>query len=214
MMKEILDLQNELTELLGPITVKKLFTGYGFFSEEHMFGIWCNGHFYVRAENDLADYLCSMGATHWIEDCKMKLAISHYYLILDDLKTDKDNYQKLLISSIQQIKSNKTKFIMKNTERIRNLPNLSLKHERLLGKINIHSASELYIVGAEVAFARLKKYYASNITLNIYWALLGALKRKYVDTLTQVEKMNALTKLNKVLANMGLKEININYYIN
>lgn len=212
--KEVLAIQAELTELLGPITIKKLFTGYGIFSDKYMFGIICNSRFYLRAEDKLAHYLHAKGARNWVENCKMKLAINNYYLITDNLKEDKNEYQKLLISSIQQVRFNKLKILINNKERIKFLPNLSVKHERLLAKIHIYSIEEFCNLGAEVVFARLKEQNPNNITVKIYWQLLGALKDKHPDTFTSIEKTNAMKKLNVVLLNMGLKTINISRYLN
>jgi hypothetical protein len=58
--------------------------------------------------------------------------------------------------------------------RIRDLRNLGVKTEQLLGAIGIYSADSLRKQGAVRAFAELKRTGTAN-SLNMLWALAGAL---------------------------------------
>jgi DNA transformation protein len=59
--------------------------------------------------------------------------------------------------------------------RIRDLRNLGVKSEEMLGSIGIHSAERLRTVGAVRAYAELKRAGVAK-SLNALWALAGALE--------------------------------------
>lgn len=48
--------------LIGNVTSRNLFTGYGlFYKKEFMFALWLNGKFYLQAKNELAQQLMRSG---------------------------------------------------------------------------------------------------------------------------------------------------------
>jgi len=54
-------LKDELAPIIGDVKIKNLFAGYGIFYSEMMFAIYQNGSLYLRAEDELAQYLESLG---------------------------------------------------------------------------------------------------------------------------------------------------------
>lgn len=202
-----LEIRQALFELIGEVTAKTLFASYGIFSENAMFGIYQNGILYVRAEDELADYLISLGAVNYIPNTpSFKLTISNYFLLPQEVISDKDKYKKILQRSIQQIKEQKSNESLHKYRRIKDLPNLSMKYERLLYKVGIEDLALFRTLGAANTYARLVKKGIST-EMNIFWCLTAALQNKHVSLLTKQEKENALKILSIVFENNGLKLI-------
>ncbi len=88
--------------------------------------------------------------------------------------------------------------------RLKDLANLTIRHERALIKAGILDVKMLREIGAENAMVRLKKA-GSGATLDFYWKLVGALLNKNSQMFTKAEKEALLKKLNEVLRANGLK---------
>ncbi|HDR1022411.1 TPA: TfoX/Sxy family DNA transformation protein [Pasteurella multocida] len=205
--KDTLTIRATLRELIGEVTAKSLFASYGLFREGTMFGLYQHGVFYLRAEDEFAEYLESQGAASYLSnEISGKLNISSYYRLPKSLTSDKVIYKSLIERSIQQVKDQKNAALLAKKSRIKELPNLSIKYERLLAKVDIHDLNLFRTLGAINTYVRLKK---KGITaeLGIFWDLTAALQNKNVNLLTPKEKEIALNNLNIALANAGLRSI-------
>lgn len=201
-----LEIVELLNKLIGNVTVKRLFTANGlFYDKTIMFSICKSGVFYLRAENELAVYLKSLGATQWIKDSP-GLPISHYYRLPRSVIKDLPLYRKVVIASIQQIKLQKLNEELSKKKRIKEMANFTIKHERLLAKVGINNVDDFRSVGAQNCYVRLKK---NGFTVNImlFWLFIAALKNKHVSLLTKNEKKQELLLLNMALTNAGLKAV-------
>lgn len=208
--KDTLEIVALLNKLIGNVTAKRLFTGYGlFYDKTIMFSIYKGGVFYLRAEDELAKYLESLGATRWL-DASPGLSIYKYYRLPNSIISNLRLYQKLLVASIQQVKLQKLTEALNKKERIREMANLTIKHERLLSKVGINNVSEFRAIGPENSYVRLKKS-AFSVSVNIFWCFIAALKNKHVSLLTLYEKKQALSLLNIALTNAGLKPVKENF---
>lgn len=195
-----------LNKLIGNVTAKKLFAADGiFYDKTIMFGICRSSMFYLRAENELAEYLESLGAVRWAH-ASPGLSIYKYYRLPISVMNDHDLYRKLIIASIQQVKLQKLNEILSKKERIREMANLTIKHERLLSKVGIKNVKEFNSVGAQNSYVRLKKA-SFSVNINLFWLFVAALKNKHVSLLTAFEKKQALSLLNISLSNAGLKPV-------
>ena len=114
-----------------------------------------------------------------------------------------------MIESIQQMREEKLIQHLKKLSRIKELPNLSIKYERLLAKVDIRNIKELKIIGAVNAYVRLKKN-GYIVNLQFFWNLFAALQNKNANLLTHNDKEAALKILNVALANAGLRKIKEN----
>ncbi|MDG6895847.1 hypothetical protein A6A20_09500 [Volucribacter amazonae] len=170
-----------------------------------MFSICKSGVFYLRAENELAIYLESLGAVKWINDSP-GLAISKYYRLPNSIMNDLQLYRKVVIASIQQVKLQKLADELDKKQRIKEMANLTIKHERLLAKVEIHNVKEFLAVGPQNSYVRLKKA-GFTVNINIFWLFIAALKNKHVSLLTKNERKQALSVLNISLTNAGLKPV-------
>lgn len=204
---QTLEIRETLSELIGEVTVRNLFSGYGLYKEGLMFGLFQNNIFYVKAEGKLAEYVEACGAVAYLTfTTTKKLNISSYYRLPLSLLKDKVRTKQILMASIQQIKIKKTAEALAKKERIKELPNLSVKHERLLAKIGITSIKQFKECGSINAFIQFKKS-GLLVNANIFWALTAALLNKHVYMLTEQEKARYLEKINALLNKEGFKRI-------
>ncbi|MBN6711666.1 TfoX/Sxy family DNA transformation protein [Haemophilus haemoglobinophilus] len=208
-LKDTESIRNELTELIGTITVKNLFSGYGLFKKGLMFGLYQQGKFYLRAERKLARHLESLGALSYLAlTPNPQLNIGNYYLLPKEITENKDYFRKLLYLSLAQIRVKKIAQALARQKRIKDLPNLSIKHERLLSKINIKDIKTFKLKGAANCYIELKLL-GIPVNLVLFWNLTAALLYKNVNVLTKSEKEQALKKLNKGLERAGFKTVEI-----
>ncbi|KGQ71361.1 hypothetical protein OA57_00775 [Chelonobacter oris] len=195
----------QLNRLIGGVTVNSLFSGYGFYQAGHMFGIMQNSIFYLRAEDELARLLERHGALPCpYSRSNLALSLSRYYHLPAKLTEDDALYKSLILQSIEQVKQQKIDFQLAKKTRIKELCNLSIKHERLLVKINIHDVIQLQKIGAEMAYIRAKKQ-GFSVTLDFYWNLVAALKNLPISLLPAEKKAEALAKLNDYLRKEGMR---------
>ncbi|MCK9140694.1 DNA transformation protein TfoX [Haemophilus influenzae] len=195
-----------LDQLVGNVSFKNLFTGYGLFhKEETMFAIWQNKKLYLRGEDELATKLIKLGCEPFTtNELNKRFVLSQYYALSDQVLRNNMLCRKLIILSIKQIIEQKLECTLRKVNRLKDLPNLTIKHERALIKVGITDVAMLREIGAENALVELKKS-GSGATLDFYWKLVCALQNKNSQMLSQSEKERLLKKLNEVLRKNGLK---------
>ncbi|WP_439258484.1 TfoX/Sxy family DNA transformation protein [Lonepinella sp. BR2271] len=203
-----INLHEKLISLLGDVSLKKLFSGTGTFYKGHMFGIYKKGGFYLRAKDNLVMKVKGIGAIPWeLDGIASNLKIRDYYLIPSDYFTDENKNSillKLIKMSLLQIEAEKLAESLEKAKRIRNLPNMSLKYERLLGKVGIDTISKLREIGAADAYVLIKSQ-GFFVTSYMFWKTFAALKNKYVEQLTEMEKASALKLVNEKLLIAGFR---------
>lgn len=203
------ELMNPVNELIGPVTSKRLFAGYGIFKGDIIF-IVCEGEkTYLHAEGDLVNVLKKLGAAPY--PCIDPLVaphqvLYHYYEISDEIINNKELFKKLMKVSIGQIKEARLKEELLKKNRIKEMINLSIKHERLLAKIGVYTVTEFRDLGAYNAFVRLRKL-GLDTSLQLFFMFYAALRNRNVYTLSDKEKERELIKLNDILVANGLKKL-------
>lgn len=195
---------DELSKIIEGVQVRSLFSGYGFYFEEHMFGIYEQGIFYLRAESDLANSLVNKGACRPLK-CTNHALSDNYYGVNQNIRTDEQYFQKIVKQSIKQIEQSKLLLQGKESEKIRNLPNLNCSHERLLSKIGINSVKELEGHSIEDVYTRLKSLgYIRSV--NYYFNLKAAVARINIFLISEEEKRQQLEYLNRHLQSMNMPD--------
>ncbi len=200
----------QLNNLVGNITYKHLFTGYGLYhSKVDMFAVVQGGRLYIRAEGSLESTFLKLGGVPFTTDeLNKRFALSHYYCFEDSVLKDTTLLKKLVISSIKQVREQKIDKALHKAKSIRELPNFTARHEKVLALIGITTVDEFKAVGPEEVFVRLKKQ-GVQVSLNYYWKLLGAFLNKNSEFLTEAEKEKGLEKLSELLAANGFRRYKI-----
>ena len=195
--KNTLEIRTQLIPLIGEVTAKPLFTGYGLYYQKHMFGMCQQDIFFLERH----------GAVAWESiDSRKRSTISNYYQLPKRITQNALLYQKVIRQSIRQIEEEKLAKKLEKLNQIKQLPNLSIKYERLLAKVEIYDVKTFKTVGAINAYVRLKKL-GISVNLETFWSLYASLQDRNAKTLTHKEKRVALSALNIALANAGLRKI-------
>ena len=120
-----------LNQLIGDVTSKNLFTGYGLFhKQKDMFAVWVNNKVYLRAKDELSIKLKGLGCKSFTtNELNKRFVLSDYYALTESILKDNVLMRTLIILSITQIRKEKLDFALSNVGRIRDLPNLSIKYE-------------------------------------------------------------------------------------
>ncbi|MDU8925212.1 TfoX/Sxy family DNA transformation protein [Pasteurellaceae bacterium LIM206] len=208
--KKIRELFSEF--LGGKVMAKHLFIGYGIYYDNIMFGIYKNNVFYLKAEDELSEILEKHGAISWKTLIpNAKLSISKYYHLPSTITNNKVLYQKLVLSSIHQIRLKQIEQALEKLNRIKELPNLTIKHERLLSKIGVFTVQEFKLQGPFTCYAKLKQL-GFSLNIEFFWSLFASLQYKHVSLLTESERKQAFLRLNETLAEFGLRKIKSDRY--
>ncbi|MFC0308974.1 TfoX/Sxy family DNA transformation protein [Gallibacterium trehalosifermentans] len=194
-------IREKLEQLIGSVTAKSLFYGYGLFKNNCMFGIYQKHFFYIRATGALAKLLLQKGAI----PNPYTTPSNQYFYLPDEIINNDDEFRLYLNLSIEQVKQEKQKLIKKRKNQIRDLPNLSIKHERLLAKIGVKNVKEFKKRGPEKIFVELKDMILIE-SLDLYWKLIGAFYLKHESLLSKSEKEERLKLLNLLLIQAGYPE--------
>lgn len=201
------DIRTMMNELIGNVTSKNLFTGYGlFYKKELMFALWLNGNLYLQARNELADQLRQVGCIAFTKNEEdAKFVLSDYHCLTKAIIDNKALLRKLVMISIKQVQDRKNEIALARANRLKDLPSLSIKYERMLKKVGINDVKTLKAIGAENAIVRLRQA-GISATLNTYWKIAGSLMNKNSELLNRQQKEILLKKLNKALHEAGFRQ--------
>ena len=208
-------LHSEFEPLVGEITVRRLFTGFGVFKDDLMFVLYQARQIYLRAEGDLVKALQERGAARFRDitpNMSPSLALYHYYQLPMNIVNDKALFKTLAKISVSQVKENKLKAELAKKNRIKELVNFTIKHERLLAKVGIYTVEEFHKVGAFEAFLRLKKQ-GIQATPMLFITFYAALRNINVNLLNENTKRRCLEKLNEYFWDNGFRRFNIERYL-
>lgn len=204
-----LEIRKELSELIGDVSAKGVFNSYGIFQNKLMFGLYQNNAFYLRGVGKLATYLESLGAISYMEHTDDPAVHGiNFYFLPDNIRENKDLYKLLVLWSLEQIEEARHKKEIIKADSIKVRLNLSIKHERLLNKIGIHSIEDFLKVGPEYCYIELRKM-GFSVNLNFFWNLTAASLNKHVILLSQEDKDNAINRLNQTLKEEGMRPVDL-----
>ncbi len=204
-MERLARLTDELNQLIGAVTTKNLFAGYGIFKQKKMFGLYLNHILYIKAKKELAEYILKLGGV----PCNVVLksnyvGMNDYYSLPKEVRENKTLYRQLLYLSVKQVRERclEDELIKKN--RLKEMSNFTIKHERLLERIGILDVKSFKKEGAVKSYVALKKL-GHAVNLNIFWAFVGALNNTHAYVLSKELRLEALLALNKELDKANLK---------
>ncbi|MBE2896832.1 TfoX/Sxy family DNA transformation protein [Pasteurellaceae bacterium HPA106] len=197
------NIKKYVDNVISDVIVKSLFSGYGFYQDSNMFAIFQSGAFYLRAEDNLATQLERLDCKACTKSENQALS-SDYYCLPNSIIEDDKLLKSLIEASIKQLVDKKSRIKQIERMRIKQLINLSYKHERSLSQVGIDSISRLQRVGAEKAYALLKQN-GISVNLQFFWNLYAALLNIPVGLLTKEQQYAAFNKLQIELAKSGLR---------
>lgn len=163
-----------------------------------------NNRFYLRiSPSRLAD-------TDWIsslerlDDPKMGIHYKHFYAIPEPLLSQPTKYAHLIQETLEEMLLSKQERELSRRKLIRSLPNLNIHIERILRRLDIHSISDLYSVGAIQIFVEMIKR-GIEADQRLLFKLHGAIHHQYIYTMTMIQKQALMAEANQTLYEAGLR---------
>lgn len=89
-MDEFVEYLREVFELFGPVTVRKMFGGYGIYHDGLMFALVADDVLYLKADADNRHYFEQEGLGPFVYDKGGKPVTMSYYQAPDDLMEDRE----------------------------------------------------------------------------------------------------------------------------
>lgn len=80
---------------------------------------------------------------------------------------------------------------------IANLPNFGPKSQQMLAQAGIHTIEQLRELGAVRAYLQVKRF-GANVSLNLLWAIEGALSERHWQEVAKHDRLRLLLELEDV----------------
>lgn len=195
--KAILKNTLKFFENFGKIKSRSMFGGFGVFCDDAMFALVVNNSLHLRAGKESEIEFKNIGMTPYTYT-KRNFPVNTKYYVIPDLWWEEPNllmtYAKKALSIATDNKKEKKLAV---PTRIKDLPNLRLTTERLLKKAGIDSLEQLQKAGALEAYQALQKTHNHSLSLDMLWALEGALDGKHWSVVTPQRRNELLENLSQ-----------------
>ncbi|AZL83320.1 hypothetical protein EIJ81_00175 (plasmid) [Aliivibrio salmonicida] len=188
-----------LRELLSDydfqITARPMFGTWRIFANLVPFCALIGHKLYFRASNDNQHKLFIIGMDVYTGKKEGFHGESRFYRKSNGF--NREEIKKHSILSINSFIEEKRKLENANSTRIKNLPNMTIKTERLLKKCGITTQNELVNIGSVNAYHEILKMNKLAENLDILYSIDGALKGIHKATLSLADKADLTRQLQK-----------------
>lgn len=208
-MQTIKEINKEISPLFKPILgefrVKTYFSYYAIFKHNFMIALYQNGVTYLRLSKQDCKNVTQHITTHNLCDDKIGLQSRKFYFIPHNVLTNTPQLTSLINSTLEELLSERQKIDNKRSTQIRTLPNMSLKLERILKKVGIHSVQDFIEAGYISVFVKLIMQ-GFDVNEDLLFKLNGALNHQYIYTFTEEQKLQLMQEADHALYALGLRK--------
>lgn len=196
-------LKTLLEPILGEITAKNYFSYCGIFKDELMFGLYKDGQFYLKISPQHLEQALTHRGIKSLNDPRIAHS-NKYYSLPEDVMRNLSQYVTWFKHSLIEIRTNKYTSYYNKRNKIRSLPNMTFKLERLLRKINIYTVEDLFNKGEITTFVELIKLGldVNHITL---FKLYGAIHHLFIYSIPDNLKRALLSEADEALYQHGMR---------
>ncbi len=185
----------KLFEALGNIKSRSMFGGFGLFADETMFALVVNNQLHIRADQQTSSDFETQGLKPYVYKKRGFPVVTKYYAISDDLWDSTDRLIEVAKQSLETAKQEKKQQASTKPNRLKDLPNLRLATERMLKKAGIDSVEQLEEEGALNAYKAIQDTHASTVSLELLWALEGAINGTHWSVVPQSRREELMSAL-------------------
>lgn len=159
--------------VLGSITTRSQFGGYGLLADGIMFGVVAEGELYLRATDSLEPAFRARGMVNMVYSKRGVPVTLRYYWVDESLWQNQDELIGLARRAIREARRELQ--VKTNTHgRLKTLPNIDSHMERLLWRAGIRSVYDLRLNGAKRSYLRMLQL-QRNLGLRVLLSLGGAI---------------------------------------
>lgn len=191
-----------LFSVLGKITTRSQFGGYGLLADGIMFAILAEGELYLRAPGGLEAEFRSLGMENMVYS-KRGIPITMRYYWVDDALWQRE--QELLAFASRAIGAvRKTRQPPNHAfGRLKDLPNIDIAMERALWRAGIRTVYQLRLIGAQKSYLMLQRQ-QQNLGLKALLSLAGAIAGYHHAALPGSIRREMLSWFDSVAARPGV----------
>lgn len=186
----------KLFESLGKIKSRSMFGGFGLFADETMFALVVNDHLHIRADKHTSKEFEQQGYQPYVYKKRGFPVVTKYFSLTDDVSVNQETILSMAKTSLGYAKEEKAEQSSAKPTRLKDLPNLRLATERMLKKAGIDSVEQLYETGAAKAYDAIRQSHSSSVSLELLWALEGAINGTHWSVIPQQRREELITNIN------------------
>ena len=193
--KPILKDSMRLFEPLGRIRSRSMFGGFGIFADDTMFALVVNDKLHIRADNALTEQFKQQGLEPYVYHKRGFPVVTKYFALSEEWYQNSVKTLQVGNDAFSQAKREKSTQAQSKPTRIKDLPNLRLATERMLKKAGIESVAGLEQAGSVEAYQAIQASHDNNVSLELLWALEGAIRGTHWSVVPQSRRQELLLKL-------------------
>ncbi|WP_407330420.1 TfoX/Sxy family DNA transformation protein [Enterovibrio sp. 27052020O] len=182
-------------ECLGKIKSRSMFGGFGIFCDETMFALVVTDQLHLRAGQANEAEFKKLTMTPYVYKKRGFPVVTKYYAVPDNWWEQPDELMAYATTALAIARDDQQEKKTAAPTRIKDLPNLRLATERMLKKAGIDSVEQLHTEGAVKAYQALQKSHQDSLSLELLWALEGAIEGKHWSVITPQRRDELLQTL-------------------
>lgn len=194
--KPVLKDSMRLFEQLGRVKSRSMFGGFGIFVDDTMFALVVGDKLHIRANEKSTAQFKDQGYEPYVYKKRGFPVVTKYYAMPMDWPNQIDYLLDLAKDALAVAKLEKETQQQAKPDRLKDLPNLRLATERMLKKAGISSVAQLEETGALGAYRAIQDSHASDVSLELLWALEGAIKGTHWSVIPQDRRSELMAGLN------------------
>ncbi len=180
-------------EKMTSYTKRSMFGGVGLFHGHAMFALIFEGIIYVKGGGKNCEILKRYHCQPFQHVKKRSVATINYFDISALYEQEQALFKQLISNGIDT--SFEERANRHSLKRLRDLPNMQLRLERMLKKSGVKDVSMFEDLGAVGVFKKVKKTYQEEIDITLLWKFAGAILGCHWSLIREEEKSALLQQI-------------------
>ncbi|MDE1513707.1 MAG: TfoX/Sxy family DNA transformation protein [Vibrio sp.] len=193
--KPVLKDSMRLFEQLGRVKSRSMFGGFGIFVDDTMFALVVNDTLHIRADEASIEKFKQQGYAPYVYKKRGFPVVTKYYALPDNCWSDPASILTEAHTALGVAKAERKMQAQTKPDRLKDLPNLRLATERMLKKAGIETVASLQSNGSVAAYKAIQRTHTAEVSLELLWALEGAIEGKHWSVIPQQRRDELLSHL-------------------
>ncbi|MGL4380501.1 MAG: TfoX/Sxy family DNA transformation protein [Vibrio sp.] len=193
--KPVLKDSMRLFEQLGRVKSRSMFGGFGIFVDDTMFALVVNDTLHIRADEASIEKFKQQGYAPYVYKKRGFPVVTKYYALPDNCWSDPASILTEAHTALDVAKAERETQAQAKPDRLKDLPNLRLATERILKKAGIETVASLQSNGSVAAYKAIQRTHTAEVSLELLWALEGAIEGKHWSVIPQQRRDELLSHL-------------------
>ncbi|WP_413284379.1 TfoX/Sxy family DNA transformation protein [Vibrio sp. MA40-2] len=165
----------EYAKKFGAYEKHSMFGGVGLFSDNAMYLLITDTHFYLRGGGILDSELVALGCSRYRHIKKQGIVTVNYYDITELYYQGYAGLSTLIRRSICISIEYREYYRLNRKKRLRDLPNMRLTLERMVIKSGVSDVDFFISLGAVGVYQKVKQQYGKKVDYRLLWKFAGAI---------------------------------------